>query len=76
MRFLVSFCFVLAAASVSAYPQKKDLKAERQGKADLSAGGCTPDQLIDLDAENVECYKRVNTVSYVLVPVTKYLGIA
>ena len=74
MRFLVSFCFVLAAASVSvsAYPQKKDLKAERQGKADLSAGGCTPDQLIDLDAENVECYKRVNTVSYVLVPVTRF----
>ncbi len=62
MRFFVAFAFVVVA--VSAFPQKKDLdkKAEREGRSELLSGGCTPDQLLDLDAENVACYKRVKTL--------------
>ena len=60
MKFFVTFCLFVAAAS--AFPQKKDLDNHRQAKNDPLTGlngGCSPEQLLDLDAENIACYKRV-----------------
>jgi hypothetical protein len=61
MKFSVAL-LCLAVTLASAYPQKKkdlDKKFFREGKSDLLQG-CTPQQLLDLDQENIACYKRVN----------------
>ena len=59
--FSMSVLVSLLCLSAEAFPQKKkdlDRKLFRKGKSDLLQG-CTPLQLLDLDQENIACYKRV-----------------
>ncbi len=60
----ISLALTLGCLVTEAYPQKKDLekneldKKVREGKGDLLQG-CTAEQLVLLDQENIACYKRV-----------------
>ena len=68
MRILISLCALvcLLGLCVEAFPQKKkdlDKKFFREGKSDLLQG-CTPQQLLDLDQENIACYKRVKITCF------------
>ncbi len=61
MKIFVAICVLMTAQWVSGYPQRKkdlDKKVSREGRSDLLQG-CTPQQLLDLDQENIACYKRV-----------------